>query len=101
MRVTRYQTPMDSGGETFGRGPSRKVFAMQSGSGILHGTRAPPSGLATQPFWVDASMGVSFNGGTPQIIHFDRCSTINHPFWGTTSLGNTQMERWADRKMQC
>ena len=54
MWVTRYQTPMDSGGETFGRGPSRKVFAMQSGSGILHGTRAPPSGLATQPFWVDA-----------------------------------------------
>ena len=35
-------------------GPSvgRKVFAMQSGSGILHGTRSPPSGLAWNFGWM-------------------------------------------------
>ena len=29
------------------------------------------------------TMGVSKNGGTPQIIHFDRVfHETNHPFWG-------------------
>ena len=32
---------------------------------------------------------VSENYGYPQIIHFNRFSTINHPFWGTTIFGNT------------
>ena len=27
----------------------------------------------------------------PQIIHFYRFSTINHPFWGTTIFGNTHV----------
>ena len=28
-------------------------------------------------------IGVSLNGGfSPQIIHFNRVSIINHPFWG-------------------
>ena len=36
-------------------------------------------------------MGVSKNKGYPQIIHLIRFSIINHPFWGTTIFGNTQM----------
>ena len=36
-------------------------------------------------------MGVYKNSGTPQIIHFNRVSLINHPFWGTTIFGNTHM----------
>ena len=36
-------------------------------------------------------MDVSENNGTPQIIHFDRVSIINHPFWGTTIFGNNHI----------
>ena len=38
-------------------------------------------------------MGVSENSGFyPQLIHgLIGCSIINHPFWGTTIFGNTQM----------
>ena len=35
---------------------------------------------------------VSENSGfSPQIIHFNRESIINHPFWGTSIFGNTQV----------
>ena len=38
-------------------------------------------------------MGVSKNRGvSPQIIHFNRVfHEINHPFWGTTIIGNTHI----------
>ena len=32
-----------------------------------------------------------FDSGTPQIIHFNRVSIINNPFWGTTIFGNTRI----------
>ena len=32
-------------------------------------------------------MGVSLNGGTPQIIHVNRVFLIYHPFWGTPIFG--------------
>ena len=35
-------------------------------------------------------VGVSENYGYPQ-IHFNRFSTINHPFWGITIFGNTDV----------
>ena len=36
-------------------------------------------------------MDVSENGGTPKSSILIRFSIINHPFWGTTIFGNTQM----------
>ena len=36
-------------------------------------------------------LGVSLNGGTPESSIFIGCSIINHPFWGTSIFGNTQM----------
>ena len=36
-------------------------------------------------------MGVSKNSGTPKSSILIRFSLINHPFWGTTIFGNTQM----------
>ena len=38
-------------------------------------------------------VGVSKNRGTQgtQIIHFNRVSLINHPFWGTIIFGNTHV----------
>ena len=39
-------------------------------------------------------MDVSLNGGAPKssiFIHFNRDFHYNHPFWGTTIFGNTQM----------
>ena len=39
-------------------------------------------------------MGVSKNRGkTPQIIHFNRVSIINHPFWGTIIFGNIHIPK--------
>ena len=37
-------------------------------------------------------MGVSLNGGTPKSSILVGFSIINHPFWGTTIFGNTQIE---------
>ena len=37
-------------------------------------------------------MGVSLNGGTPKSSILIGISIINHPFWGTTILGNTHIE---------
>ncbi len=36
-------------------------------------------------------MGVSKNRGTPKSSILIEFSIINHPFWGTTIFGNTQM----------
>ena len=36
-------------------------------------------------------MGVSENSGTPKSSILIGFSTINHPFWGTTIFGNTQI----------
>ena len=36
-------------------------------------------------------MGVSKNHGTPKSSILIRFSIINHPFWGTPTFGNTQM----------
>ena len=48
-----------------------------------------------QPLGIFWKMDVSENSGfSPQIIHFNKVfgfSIINHPFWGTTIFGNTQM----------
>ena len=33
-------------------------------------------------------MGVSLNGGTPKSSILKGVSIINHPVWGTTTLGN-------------
>ena len=37
------------------------------------------------------NMSVSENRGTPKSSILIRISIINHPFWGTTILGNTHM----------
>ena len=37
-------------------------------------------------------MGASVNGGTPKSSILIGFSIINHPFWGTTILGNPQMK---------
>ena len=36
-------------------------------------------------------MGVSLNGGTPKSSILIGFSIINHPFWGTTILGNSHI----------
>ena len=36
-------------------------------------------------------MGVSLNGGTPKSSILIEFSIINHPFWGTSILGNPHM----------
>ena len=36
-------------------------------------------------------MGVSLNGGTPKSSILIGFSIINHPFWGTTILGNPRI----------
>ena len=36
-------------------------------------------------------MGVSLNGGTPKSSILIGFSIINHPYWGTTILGNTHI----------
>ena len=36
-------------------------------------------------------MDVSLNGGTPKSSILIGFSIMNHPFWGTTIFGNTQM----------
>ena len=36
-------------------------------------------------------MAVSENRGTPKSSILIECSSINHPFWGTTSFGNTHI----------
>ena len=41
-------------------------------------------------------MGVSENSDTPKSSNLIGFSIINHPFWGTTILGNTQMVRISD-----
>ncbi len=42
-------------------------------------------------FWSITSNGCFQKLGTPQIIHFSRVFIKNHPFWGTSIFGNTQM----------
>ena len=42
-------------------------------------------------------MGVSWNGGTPKSSILIGFSIINHPFWGTTILGNPHMTLLARR----
>ena len=37
-------------------------------------------------------MGVSKNRGTPKSSILIGFSIVNHPFWGTTIFGNTQIE---------
>ena len=37
-------------------------------------------------------MGVSKNNGTPKSSIFIRFFIIDHPFWGTPSFGNIQIE---------
>jgi len=46
----------------------------------------------TQPY-LAGQMGVSENSGTPKSSILTGFSIINHPFWGTTVFGNTQMEK--------
>ena len=41
--------------------------------------------------WNYNDMGVSLNGGTPKSSILIGFSIINHPFWGTTILGNPHM----------
>ena len=38
-------------------------------------------------------MGVSKNNGIPKSSILIRCSIINHPFWGTTIVGNPWMNK--------
>jgi len=39
-------------------------------------------------------MGVSLNGGTPKIFHFNwGFHYFHHPFWGSLSFGNTRFCR--------
>ena len=44
-------------------------------------------------------MGVSENGGTPKSSIFIGVSLINHPFWGTTILGNPHIRRIPLKKL--
>ena len=39
-------------------------------------------------------MGLSKNNGTPKSSILTGFSIINHPFWGTTIFGNTQIYSW-------
>ncbi len=40
---------------------------------------------------VEIKVGVSKNRGTPKSSILIGVSLINHPFWGTTTFGNTQV----------
>ena len=44
-------------------------------------------------------MGVSLNGGTPKSSILTGFSIINHPFWGTTILGNPHMYTYTFRSI--
>ena len=48
----------------------------------------PPLDYVIVPFKGYPYMGVSLNGGTPKSSILIGVSIINHPFWGTTILGN-------------
>ena len=41
-------------------------------------------------------MGVSLNGGTPKSSILIELSIVNHPFWGTTILGNPYMYKYVN-----
>ena len=69
--------------------------SIQRGRGVA--TAAKPIGAWGGPFAmyqivsVTHIMGVSENRGTPKSSILIGFSIINHPFWGTTTLGNTHV----------
>ena len=63
-------------------------WATQFGCNSMH--RAGCSSV-TSPKFYGFHLDVSKIGDSPQIIHFNRVSIINHPFWGTPMFGNTHL----------
>ena len=57
---------------------------MVMGGGTLGGCRLIGGGILTY-------MGVSENRGTPKSSILIGIFIINHPFWGTTTFGNTHI----------
>ena len=45
-------------------------------------------------------LGVSKNSGTPKSSILIGFSIINHPFWGTTIFGNTDLDHFSPKKCQ-
>ena len=86
------------------------------GVGTLHGTNISPLKAAGPPMvfllgercdcsqkgtcndsYKKGNMDVSKNSGTPKSSIVIRLSIINHPFWGTSILGNTHILKRKDR----
>ena len=57
---------------------------------LVPGRNAPKRSDVSVNF-VRHQMGVSPNNGTPKSSILIGLSIINHPFWGTTIFGNTQI----------
>ena len=56
---------------------------------LNHHLRWPTGGEQVAPIFLD--LGVSENSGTPKSSILIGFSIINHPFWGTSIFGNTQL----------
>ena len=83
-------------GSTLLRGPTNHGYKPLTSHGMILQVRShcfPMVGMVIdrsdwgicQPVWrwnCWQEMGVSENRGTPQIIHFNEFSILNHPFWG-------------------
>ena len=73
-------------GRSCGEDPRRWVA---SGKADEHHRGEPHRVMAKTPaYW---EIGVSKNSATPKSSILKGFSIINHPFWGTTIFGNTQM----------
>ena len=71
-------------GQTWAKGPSEVRIVYQDWKMVIN----PVVGFYTTTTRIP-HMGVSINGGTPQIIHvWMGFSLINHPFWVSPILGN-------------
>ena len=63
------------------------------GAGIWYRNKVHVVSFQLALVGVQWNMDVSLNGGTPKSSILIGFSIINHPFWGTTIFGNTQMCR--------
>ena len=93
-------------------GHHQKILSQESSPDLLPEFYMLPSGNRTMILWkrwfhtkmfirkdVLLQMAVSENNGTPKSPILIGFSIINHPFWGTSIFGNTQIE--ACRKNGC
>ena len=72
--------------------PCSWFFNLGLGSAAARGCDQKTSSCCSRCVCIFLQVGVSENRGTPKSSILIGCSIINHPFWGTPSFGNTQVE---------